>query len=267
MGDHFRRGIFSVSLSLWFLFSYCSSGHHIKTEPGDMESINKEVCEKRKWITEKSEFENRQVEEVLERELKKAVDLKKLSDPPFVQNGVASWYGEKFQGRRTANGEVYDMYRLTAAHKTLPFNSIVEVENLENHSKTIVRINDRGPFIKNRIIDLSLKAARLLGMAEKGTASVRIRLLKTPDISGKNWEQSIDRGYYIQAGAFLRRANARNLLKQLNETIREIKFEIYIKNGYHKLISEKVSSRRDAERIKRILEGYGISVFIKGLNY
>jgi len=91
-----------------------------------------------------------------------------------TEKGVASWYGKKYHGRLTANGERYDMHKLTAAHQTLPFDTLVEVTNLENRRTVRVRINDRGPFVKGRIIDLSYKAARELEMVERGVAKVRV---------------------------------------------------------------------------------------------
>ncbi len=97
--------------------------------------------------------------------------------PGYTQEGIASWYGPNFHGKRTADGEIYNMYAHTAAHKTLPFNTIVRVINLNNGRSTIVRINDRGPFVKNRIIDLSYAAARDLGMIGTGTAPVKIVVL------------------------------------------------------------------------------------------
>jgi rare lipoprotein A len=94
-----------------------------------------------------------------------------------IFNGRASWYGPKFHGRLTSNGETYNMYDLTAAHKTLPMNTVVRVTNRNNGKSTIVRINDRGPFVANRIIDLSKKAASNLGMIGTGTAPVRLEIL------------------------------------------------------------------------------------------
>ncbi len=96
----------------------------------------------------------------------------------YTLTGIASWYGPNFHGKRTANGEVYNMYEHTAASKTLPFNTIVRVINLNNGKSTVVRINDRGPFVKNRIIDLSYAAAKDLGMIGTGTAPVKIVVLK-----------------------------------------------------------------------------------------
>lgn len=95
----------------------------------------------------------------------------------YEEIGVASWYGEKFDGKLTANGEIYNLYSMTAAHRTLPLPSIVKVTNMENGKKTIVRVNDRGPFAKNRIIDLSKRAAEMLEYKDKGVTIVKVELL------------------------------------------------------------------------------------------
>ncbi len=96
-----------------------------------------------------------------------------------VEEGIASWYGPKFHGRRTASGEVFDMHRLTAAHPWLPFGTIVKVTNLENGLSVVVRINDRGPFVKGRIIDLSYAAAKKIRMLRRN-ARVRVEVLRWP---------------------------------------------------------------------------------------
>ncbi|MDZ7597942.1 MAG: septal ring lytic transglycosylase RlpA family protein [Desulfobacterales bacterium] len=96
----------------------------------------------------------------------------------FTENGRASWYGEKFHGRRTSNGEIYDMYALTAAHKTLPFDTYVKVRNLDNNRSIVVKINDRGPFVSGRIIDLSYTAAKEIGVVGPGTAPVEVVALE-----------------------------------------------------------------------------------------
>ncbi|MFA7086657.1 MAG: septal ring lytic transglycosylase RlpA family protein [Aliarcobacter sp.] len=102
---------------------------------------------------------------------------------PFVANvgdqfdGIASWYGPDFHAKKTSNGEIYNMYAMTAAHKTLPMNTVVRVDNLDNGRSTIVRINDRGPFVAGRIIDLSNKAAHEIDMVRKGTARVKVTVL------------------------------------------------------------------------------------------
>ncbi len=95
----------------------------------------------------------------------------------FVQHGKASWYGKKFHGKRTSSGEIYDMYKMTAAHKTLPLPTYARITNLENQRSVVVKINDRGPFAKDRAIDLSYVAAKKLGIVGKGTADVEIRVL------------------------------------------------------------------------------------------
>lgn len=99
----------------------------------------------------------------------------------YRERGVASWYGKKFHGRRTSSGEPYDMYAMTAAHKTLPLPSYVRVRNLENGRTTIVRVNDRGPFLHNRLIDLSYAAAAKLGVVGRGTGLVEIETVTSPD--------------------------------------------------------------------------------------
>ena len=126
----------------------------------------------------------------------------------YVEQGIASWYGVPFQGRRGSNGEIYDMNKLTAAHRTLPFNTIVRVTNLTNGKQVDVRITDRGPFVEDRIIDLSLAAARELEMVAAGTARVRVEIL-----SGS---AAIAAGTFsVQIGAFAERANAERVRNQL----------------------------------------------------
>ena len=94
--------------------------------------------------------------------------------------GIASWYGEDFNGRLTASGEVYDMYKYTAAHKTLPLGTVVKVTNEDNGQTTEVTVNDRGPYVKGRIIDLSRTAGRAIGMRETGTANVKLEIVRWP---------------------------------------------------------------------------------------
>jgi rare lipoprotein A len=101
------------------------------------------------------------------------------SEPGSIQEGQASYYAHKFHGRTTANGEIYDENKMTAAHKTLPFGTTVRVTNLANGKKVVVRINDRGPFVKGRIIDLSYKAAGELDYITQGVMKVRVEVLRT----------------------------------------------------------------------------------------
>lgn len=119
----------------------------------------------------------------------------------YVEEGVASWYGDKFHGRPTACGETYDMYAYTAAHRILPMQTKVLVTNLENGRRVRVRVNDRGPFVKNRVIDLSLAAARSLDMVGKGTARVLVQ-------AEGSWPEKIPGTFYVQVGSFAIRSNA-----------------------------------------------------------
>jgi rare lipoprotein A len=121
---------------------------------------------------------------------------------------MASWYGFPFQGRRTSNGEIYEMHDFTAAHRTLPFNAVVRVTNLRNGKQTEVRINDRGPFVANRVIDLSLSAAQAIDMVAAGTAPVRLEI-----ISGPNPHVGF---FAVQVGAFQVQENAERLKAQLS---------------------------------------------------
>ena len=142
----------------------------------------------------------------------------------FTQTGLASWYGKEFHGRKTANGEFYNMYGVSAAHKTLPFNTIVKVRNLDNRRELDLRINDRGPFVHGRIIDLSYGAAKELGVAGPGTARVEIIALgpidgsSGSDATGKPYEPiDYDAGKFtFQVGAFRDRNNAENLRSKLD---------------------------------------------------
>lgn len=104
----------------------------------------------------------------------------------FKEQGTASWYGQKFHGRKTSSGEIYDMHAMTAAHKHLPLPTFVRVTNLENNQSVVVKVNDRGPFVGDRIIDMSFAAAQLLGMVQKGTAPVLVEGLSTHHVAQNN---------------------------------------------------------------------------------
>jgi len=136
----------------------------------------------------------------------------------YEQEGLASWYGGKFQGRQTASGEIFDTNELTAAHKTLAFGTVVKVTNLENGKSTVVRINDRGPFIPGRIIDLSRAAAVAIGAAGNGVAKVRIEELPpdSPEAAGI----AVVRApvtYSIQVAAYRNREYAERSLEHLRD--------------------------------------------------
>ena len=105
-------------------------------------------------------------------------------EPDYDRTGIASWYGGQFHGRQTANGEIYDMNAITAAHPTLPLPSLVRVTNLDNGRQLVVRVNDRGPYARNRLIDLSRRSAEILGMRRQGTARVRVQYLGRARLGG-----------------------------------------------------------------------------------
>ncbi len=128
-----------------------------------------------------------------------------------VEYGVASWYGHPYHGRRTASGEIYDMEKLTAAHRTLPFDSWVEVENLSNGRRVEVRINDRGPFVEGRVIDLSRAAARELRMLGPGIVKVRLEVVAPPPGA------TAPARFAVQVGAFAERGNAERLVESLRQ--------------------------------------------------
>ena len=136
----------------------------------------------------------------------------------YVERGLASWYGTKFHGRRTSSGEPYDMYAMTAAHRTLPLPSYVRVTNLENGRSIVVRVNDRGPFHANRIIDLSYAAATKLGIAERGTGMVEVRAIvpgeDEPPARATAPPEHPPR-LYVQVGAYALRSNAQRVLRRL----------------------------------------------------
>ncbi len=128
--------------------------------------------------------------------------------PGDTEEGIASWYGRPYHGRAAANGEIYDMEKMTAAHRTLPFNTWVRVYDLDNSRTTEVRITDRGPFIGGRIIDLSHAAARQLQLIGPGVARVRVEVILTPP--------DVAPGLFaVQVGAFRDRANAERLRSQM----------------------------------------------------
>lgn len=133
--------------------------------------------------------------------------------PPKIgqtETGLASWYGNPYHGRRSANGEIYDMEKFTAAHRTLPFDTWVRVQNLDSGKDVDVRITDRGPFVKGRIIDLSRVAARKVDIIGPGTAKVKIRVIRAPEIPEANI-------FGVQTGAFRDKKNAERLRKQMEK--------------------------------------------------
>ena len=153
------------------------------------------------------------------------------SEEGYSERGIASWYGEKFHGHKTSNGEVFDMYHVSAAHKSLPIPSFLKVTNLDNNRTIVVRVNDRGPFHGDRIIDLSYAAALKLGYAEIGTARVELEAIVTEKLSneyGLGQDSNLKRGaikpsrsseQYLQVAAFSNQLSAKRLSQKLKEMI------------------------------------------------
>ncbi len=129
----------------------------------------------------------------------------------YTETGISSWYGPNFHGKLTSNGETYDMYKYTAANKTLPINTMIKVTNLSNNKSVVVRINDRGPFVKNRILDLSYVAGKKIGLYKTGTAKVRIKVIAINKRLKKNNsfnQKNTNLEYNIQIGAFKHKSGA-----------------------------------------------------------
>jgi rare lipoprotein A len=156
------------------------------------------------------------------------------SNKGFVEEGVASWYGPGFHGKKTSCGEPYDMYEMTAAHKTLPLPTYAEVTNLDNGRKIIVKINDRGPFHDDRIIDLSYVAAQKLDITEKGTGYVRVKAIDATSIEpASNYASqapvsrpvsrtpTMTPKYFLQVGAFSDRGHAEQLCDRLDDVVQQ----------------------------------------------
>jgi len=138
------------------------------------------------------------------------------SDSYYTERGIASWYGEEFHQRPTASGEIYDMYAMTAAHKTLPLGTWVTVTDVDTQKAVKVRINDRGPFVPKRIIDLSYKAAETLGIIERGTAYIE---LKCP-FSEAFLQENL--GYWVQLGAYSETINAEEIAEWAKSSVYKI---------------------------------------------
>jgi len=191
----------------------------------------------------------------------------------FSHVGYASWYGNKFHGNKTANGEIYDMFAMTAAHKTLPIPTYVKVTNLANRKSIVVRINDRGPFHEGRIIDLSYVAAKKIGMIEKGTAKVKVEVVlpeppkasrpvgtsrypKTPFQFVKGSDN------YIQVGAFKWQLSAQELLEKVQGlTQLESKILQMKQSGLYKVYVGPIGSQSQLNQLQNQLYVNGIEGF------
>jgi rare lipoprotein A len=191
---------------------------------------------------------------------RKGTDFASAENARVIENGVSSWYGPNFHGKLTANGEVYDMDGITAAHRTLPFGTILLVENLDNGKTVQVRINDRGPYAKNRIIDLSRGAAKRIDMIEAGTARVRLYLLEG-DLENSRITDIKVPTYTVQLGSYKKRSQAEKQTAEINGSRVET-----IKTGDQTLYRVYFGTYTDPEEAKKEMQrlsDMGYAGFVK----
>lgn len=186
-----------------------------------------------------------------------------FADYVYKSEAVASYYAEKFHGRKTSNGETFNMYELTAAHKTLPFNTKVVVTNLSNGKKVTVRINDRGPFIAGREIDLSKAAAEKLDMLKSGTAKVKITVI-SDSTKAQSWKNAENKNttWDIQLGAFSKRENAEKFVKKL-QSAGITKYLAYQKyNNLIRVVIKDIATA-DVQGFLNLLDKKGFDYFVR----
>ena len=204
---------------------------------------------------------------------KKYVPMKKII--PFEEEGYASWYGKRYHGKKTSIGETYDMYQMTGAHKTLPLPCYIKVTNLKNKRSVIIRVNDRGPFIDERIVDLSYAAAHRLKIIKKGSELVKIEMVnpslaikalkETNETNETSSAETSIKYFYIQAGAFSNEENAAYLMNKLSR----IKFRNSLnikklsKNSLHLVAIGPYDNKQIAEQaLKDISQKIQLNSFI-----
>ena len=178
-----------------------------------------------------------------------------------VAEGVASWYGPPFHGRMTANGEVYNMNSLTAAHPTLPFDTRVRVTNKENNKQVVVRINDRGPFVDGRIIDLSKEAAKRLGMVNEGIVPVHLETASAHALSVQDGQAK----YTVQLGFFTERRNAVLYYGKLKKRYPNVSVEPSRPGGYRIQLGIW-NTRSEAEKLLQRLQRESYNGFVRVLD-
>jgi rare lipoprotein A len=189
----------------------------------------------------------------------------------FVEYGKASWYGKDFHGRPTSSGEIYNMYGRTAAHKLLPLDTVVKVTNLANQKTIVLPVNDRGPFVKGRVIDLSYGAARDLDMIGPGVVDVKVEALarEAGNVKGRDGfmplieVQDFRRGEFtVQVGAFESQQNALKLAERLRESLDEVRVTAY-EDGkgktFHRVQISKSETLDQAEAMEKKLEAMGFA--------
>lgn len=179
----------------------------------------------------------------------------------YRERGIASWYGTKFDGRKTSNGETFDLYAATAAHRTLPIPCYARVTNLDNGRSVVVRVNDRGPFHSDRLIDLSYGAAVKLGYMEQGTARVEVEVLEVAGVDDRR-DTPLGSYRYLQLGAFGSEASARQLRRELSSRVEAPVFVAPVDAGDSRLYRVRIGPLDSNEALLAVQEeleagGYG----------
>ena len=196
------------------------------------------------------------------------------SSSGYKEKGLASWYGKKFHGHRTSSGESYDMYAMTAAHKTLPLPTYVRVTHLKNNRSVIVKVNDRGPFHAGRIIDLSYSAAKKLGVTATGTAPVEVEAIEPETYQPKKPYQAkfnnasafatypykSQNKLFLQVGAFSSQENARKLQKRLSRMFKQqqIHSDFNTSQSIYRVRIGPIASKADVDKLSNYLNNKGI---------
>jgi rare lipoprotein A len=222
-------------LVLFFLIVACGPRHVVidrRTPPSEKREVKKEAVEAKP----ETRIEKRESKD--------------------VQYGVASWYGGEFHGRSTSSGEVYDMYQLTCAHNTLPLGTVVMVTNIENGRSLELKVNDRGPFVKERIIDVSYAASQMLGIWEKGTAPVKVEVV-VPGV------EPLQR-FTLQVGSFGDETNAQRLADQLRKTFENVYVATVetLTQKYHRVRVGQFETKDAALIIAQKLSQMGFKVLV-----
>jgi rare lipoprotein A len=228
-------------LVLFFLLAACGPRHVVidrRTPPPERKEVKKEMMKEEKISPDS-----------------KAAKIEKMESRE-VQYGVASWYGGEFHGRSTSSGEVYDMYQLTCAHNTLPLGTIVMVTNLENGRSLELKVNDRGPFVKERIIDVSYAAAQMLGMWEKGTVPVKVEVVSLAI-------EPVLR-FTLQVGSFTDETNAQKLADQLRKSFENVYVATVetLTQKYHRVRVGQFETREAALVMAEKLSQMGFKVLV-----
>lgn len=176
----------------------------------------------------------------------------------WTQTGVASWYGAKFHGHKTSNGEIFDMYQVSAAHKTLPIPTYILVTNLDNGKSVIARVNDRGPFHGGRILDMSYAGAVVLGYQSLGTARVRIEVLgtnskKAPAAASvsKGNEVAVSGSVFMQVGAFIQEAGANEMASAV---LKYTDWPVFVETGSYFRVKVGPMPEKEAEKLQKVLK-------------